>query len=213
MYNSDSLWSYELGYKADLLDRKLSLEAALYDIEWSGVQQPTRSGGFVFITNAGAARIKGGELTLNYKPSKEWRFTANAAAIDARLTEDAKGLAPRRGPGCPTPRFATTLGVTHNFSIADHPAYFGVSARYTGKRDAGYRGSAVLPSIKMPAYTLVDLQAGIDFPRFSLSAYVRNLANKRGILSIDTGLTANPNLLQAALAPSRTVGLSVNVPF
>ncbi|SCX53564.1 TonB-dependent receptor [Variovorax sp. EL159] len=214
MFKSDSLWSYELGYKADLLDRKLSLEAALYDIEWRDVQQPTRSGGFVFVTNAGGARIKGGELTLNWKPSKEWRFTANAALIDARLTEDAKGLDARAGTRLPqTPRFATTLGVMRNFSIADHPAYFGVSARYTGKRDAGYPGSAVIPSIKMPAYTMVDLQAGIDFQRFSLAAYVRNLANKRGIVSIDTGLVANPNLVQAALAPSRTVGLTVNVPF
>jgi len=214
MYKSDSLWSYELGYKADLLDRTLSLEAALYDIEWRDVQQPTKSGGFVFVTNAGGARIKGGELTLNWKPSKEWRFTANAALIDARLTEDAKGLDAKAGTRLPqTPRFATTLGVTRNFSIAEHPAYFGVSARYTGKRDAGYPGSATIPSIKMPAYTLVDLQAGIDFQRFSLSAYVRNLTNKRGFLSIDTGLTANPNLVQAALAPSRTVGLAVNVPF
>jgi len=214
MFKSDSLWSYELGYKADLLDRKLSLEAALYDIEWRDVQQPTRSGGFVFVTNAGGARIKGGELTLNWKPSKEWRFTANAALIDARLTEDAKGLDARAGTRLPqTPRFATTLGVMRNFSIADHPAYFGVSARYTGKRDAGYPGSAVIPSIKMPAYTMVDLQAGIDFQRFSLAAYVRNLANKRGIVSIDTGLVANPNMVQAALAPSRTVGLTVNVPF
>ncbi|TWD85614.1 outer membrane receptor protein involved in Fe transport [Variovorax beijingensis] len=214
MYNSDSLWSYELGYKADLLDRTLSLEAALYDIEWSGVQQPTRSGGFTFVTNAGAARIKGGELTLNWKPSKEWRFTANAAAIDARLTEDATGLGAKAGTRLPhTPRFATTLGVTRNFSLADHPAYVGISARYTGKRDAGYRGSTALPSIMMPAYTLVDLQAGIDFKRFSVSAYVRNLTNRRGIVSIETGLNANPNLVTAALVPARTIGVNVNVPF
>jgi iron complex outermembrane receptor protein len=213
-YNSDSLWSYELGYKADLLDRTLSLEAALYDIEWSGVQQPTRSGGFTFVTNAGAARIKGSELTLNWKPSKEWRFTANAAAIDARLTEDATGLGAKAGTRLPhTPRFATTLGVTRNFSLADHPAYVGISARYTGKRDAGYRGSAALPSIMMPAYTLVDLQAGIDFKTFSVSAYVRNLTNRRGIVSIETGLNANPNLVTAALVPARTIGLNVNVPF
>ncbi|MGJ7564755.1 TonB-dependent receptor domain-containing protein [Variovorax sp. GB1R11] len=214
MFKSDSLWSYELGYKADLLDRTLSLEAALYDIEWRDVQQPLRNGGFVFVTNAGAARIKGGELTLNWKPSKEWRFTGNAALIDARLTEDAKGLDATAGTRLPqTPRFAATLGVTRNFSIADRPAYFGISARYTGKRDAGYRGSATIPSINMPAFTVVDLQAGIDFQRFSLSAYVRNLANKRGILSVDTGHTANPNLVQAALSPSRTIGMTVTVPF
>lgn len=214
MFKSDSLWSYELGYKADLLDRTLSLEAALYDIEWRDVQQPMRSGGFVFVTNAGAARIKGGELTLNWKPSKEWRFMANGAAIDARLTEDAVGLDAKAGTRLPqTPRFAATLGMTRNFSITDRPAYFGISARYTGKRDAGYAGSTAIPSINLPAFTLVDLQAGIDFQRFSLSAYVRNLADKRGILSVDTGLTANPNLVQAALTPSRTIGMTVTVPF
>lgn len=214
MFKSDSLWSYELGYKADLLDRTLSLEAALYDIEWRDVQQPMRSGGFVFVTNAGAARIKGGELTLNWKPTKEWRFMANGAAIDARLTEDAVGLDAKAGTRLPqTPRFAATLGMTRNFSITDRPAYFGISARYTGKRDAGYAGSTAIPSINLPAFTLVDLQAGIDFQRFSLSAYVRNLADKRGILSVDTGLTANPNLVQAALTPSRTIGMTVTVPF
>ncbi len=65
----------------------------------------------------------------------------------------------------------------------------------------------------MPAYTLVDLQAGIDFKRFSVSAYVRNLTNRRGIVSIETGLNANPNLVTAALVPARTIGVNVNVPF
>ncbi|WP_198970316.1 TonB-dependent receptor domain-containing protein [Xylophilus sp. ASV27] len=214
MYKSDSLWSYELGYKADLLNRTLSLETALYDIEWRDVQQPTRSGGFVFVTNAGGARVRGAELTLNWKPAKDWRLSANGAFIDATLTEDAKGLDAKAGTRLPqTPRFATTLGAMRNFSIADHPAYFGVSARYTGKRDAGYPGSSSIPSIPMPAFTLIDLQAGIDFQRFTVSAYVRNLTDKRGILSIDTGRAANPNLVQAALAPSRTIGVSVNVPF
>ncbi len=42
-FEADTLWSYEAGYKADLLDRRLSLEVALFDIRWSKLQQPPPS--------------------------------------------------------------------------------------------------------------------------------------------------------------------------
>ncbi|WP_219213593.1 TonB-dependent receptor [Variovorax boronicumulans] len=213
MYESDSLWSYELGYKADLLNRTVSVEAALYDIEWKNIQQPIRDGGFGFFTNAGDARIKGAELMLGWKPTRDWNLHTSASLIDARLQTDAAGLQAKAGSRLPsTPRFAASAGVTRNFSLAGRDAYVGIAARYTGKRDAGYEGSTVAPSIKLPAYTMVDLQAGIEFPRFSLAAYVRNLADKRGLVSAEVGVTS-PTQALVALAPARTIGVTMTVPF
>ncbi|QNK68615.1 TonB-dependent receptor [Variovorax sp. PAMC26660] len=211
MFKSDSLWSYELGYKADLLARTLSLEAALYDIEWRNIQQFVKSGAFNYYTNAGNARIRGGELTLNWMPSTEWRVNASASAIDAHLTTSAAGLGANAGARLPmTARFSATVGATRQFVVAGRQAYLGVSARHVGERDAGYAGSTILPSFRMPAYTVVDLQAGIAFPHFSLAAYVRNLGNSRGLTNV---ATINPGLLQAALTPARTVGMNLTVPF
>lgn len=213
MYESDSLWSYEVGYKADLLERTLSLEAALYDIEWSNIQQPIRDGGFSYYTNAGDARIRGAELMLNWMPSRGWRVDTSASLIDARLTSDAAGLDAKSGARLPvTPRVAAALGLTRTFSLSGHEAYLGISARFTGKRDAGYPGSTVSPSIKLPAFTQLDLQAGIEFQSFTLAAYVRNLTDKTGLLSAEPGVTS-PKQALAALTLPRTVGVTMTVPF
>ena len=213
MYESDSLWSYELGYKADLLNRTVSVEAALYDIEWKNIQQPIRDGGFSFFTNAGDARIKGAELMLGWKPNRDWNLSSSLSLIDARLQTDAAGLQAKAGTRLPsTPRVAASAGITRNFNLAGRDAYVGVAARYTGKRNAGYEGSTVAPSINLPAYTMVDLQAGIEFPRFSIAAYVRNLADKRGLVSAEVGVTA-PTQALVALAPARTIGVTMTVPF
>jgi len=213
MYESDSLWSYELGYKADLLNRTVSVEAALYDIEWKNIQQPIRDGGFSFFTNAGDARIKGAELMLGWKPNRDWNLSSSLSLIDARLQTDAAGLQAKAGTRLPsTPRVAASAGITRNFNLAGRDAYVGLAARYTGKRNAGYEGSTVAPSINLPAYTMVDLQAGIEFPRFSIAAYVRNLADKRGLVSAEVGVTA-PTQALVALAPARTIGVTMTVPF
>ena len=36
-YNADYLWSYELGLKAQMLDRRLSIEGSVYHIDWSDI--------------------------------------------------------------------------------------------------------------------------------------------------------------------------------
>ena len=212
-FKSDSLWSYELGYKADLMDRKLGFEAVLYNIEWSDMQVPIRDGGFSFYTNAGKARIQGLELTANYRPTAAWNFTASSSLINGKLREDSAGLQARSGSRLPnTPRIAFNLGANHNFTVAGQPAYAGMNVRYTGKTTTGYDGSVTVPNLKLGSYTLLDVQAGMDFKKFSVQAYVRNLANKRAIMSAETDV-AGPNEAVAALTPSRTIGFTVNVPF
>src|SRR3546814_4696221 len=37
-YSSDTTINYEIGYKASLLDRMLSLEASIYQIDWKDIQ-------------------------------------------------------------------------------------------------------------------------------------------------------------------------------
>ena len=211
MFKSDSLWSYEAGYKANLLDRTLSVEAAVYDIEWRNIQQPISDNGFSFITNAGDARIRGSELTLNWTPTPAWRVEAGLSAIDAKLRTDAIGLGAHAGDRLPfSARFSGSLGIDRHFDVDGHPAYVGATARYTGERQDGFPGSGVLPAYKLPAYMLFGLQGGVDFKRFNVSAYVRNLTNTRGLVTVSySTLTA----AQAVVTDPRVIGMSVDVPF
>jgi outer membrane receptor protein involved in Fe transport len=70
LYKSDTLWSYELGAKSKLADGRITLSSALFQIDWSDMQQtvllPKCS--LTFLSNAGRARIRGGELEVSGKP-------------------------------------------------------------------------------------------------------------------------------------------------
>ena len=65
-YQSDSLWSYELGSKGRYAGNRVSVNAAVYAIDWTNIQQTVNlpTCGFGFTTNVGDAKIYGSELEL-----------------------------------------------------------------------------------------------------------------------------------------------------
>lgn len=214
-FASDSLTSYEVGYKADLLNKVLSVEAAIYDLEWRNIQQPRAINGVSVIANAGSARVQGAELSATYRPLPPWTVVAKAAYTDAKFTEDAPGLGAMVGDRLPdSPKYSASLSANYSFALAANPAYAGVAARYVGNRDAGIRvGSSTLPSYRMPSYSLVDLQAGVDVGRFGIGMFVRNVFDKRAQLSASTAFIPLGSSALVSVAQPRTFGLTVSASF
>ncbi|MFL6697215.1 MAG: TonB-dependent receptor [Vitreoscilla sp.] len=213
-FKSDSLWSYELGYKGDLLDKRLSIETALYDIEWKGIQQPLAIGSGTIIANAGRARVRGAEVFTRYRVTPAWTLDASLSAIDAKLTEDAPALGPSGSRLPNSARFSGTVGATGNFALAAHPAYAGVSLRYVGERNSGFDSAeSSQPNFKMPSYTLTDLQGGVTLGKVDLGLYVRNVFDKRAILGADSALVAFGSPLHATVAQPRTIGATLSTSF
>ncbi len=213
-FKSDSLWSYEAGYKADLLDKRLSLEAALYDIEWKGLQQPLAVDATTLVVNAGRARIQGAELFARYHVTPAWTLDASLSTIDAKLTEDAPALGPSGSRLPNSASFSGTLGATGNFALAEHAAYAGVNVRYVGERNAGFDSpTSSQPNFRMPAYTLTDLQGGVTLGKIDLGLYVRNVFDKRAILGADAALVAFGSPLHATVAQPRTIGATLSASF
>jgi iron complex outermembrane receptor protein len=89
-YQPDSLWNYEAGVKSQWFDRRLTVNAAAYQIDWSNMQISATSanGAFSYLTNAGKARIKGFEIEAIARPMRGLTLNATAAFVDAKLTED-----------------------------------------------------------------------------------------------------------------------------
>ncbi|HEY1132158.1 MAG TPA: TonB-dependent receptor [Roseateles sp.] len=213
-FSHDTLWSYELGYKADLLDKRLSLEAALFNIEWKDLQQPKAVGASTIVVNAGKARVHGLEFAARYKLDARWNLDGSFAWTVPKLTEDAPALGPAGARLPNTAKLAYTLGLRYAYGIASNPAYAGLSVRRVGQRNAGFdtAGSSV-PNFSQPAYTLVDAQWGMEIGRWQLSAYIRNLTDKRAILAADTALTAFGLPLNVTTAAPRTVGANLTLNF
>lgn len=207
-FEADTLWSYELGYKADLLDRRLFLEAALFNIRWDKLQQPIAVGATTLTGNAGKAESTGLELAWRYKLDERFSVDGSFAWTDAKLTEDAPALG-RSGARLPySARVSAALGGRYDFELAGHRSHAGVTVRGVGQRNAGFDSPETsIPYFSMPGYVLADLQLGMEIGAWQLGAFARNLADKRALNNADTALTAFGGPLRATPVQPRTVGV------
>ncbi len=113
-YNSDKVWSYEVGGKFRLLDNRLQLNAAAYLIDWSGVQSTVTIGGCgqSFVINGGRARSEGMDLQAQFRPISPLTLTLNVGYDDAFYIDPVKG--PAGAPGAtalPTQNAGDPIGV------------------------------------------------------------------------------------------------------
>ncbi len=90
-YSSDSLWSYEIGSKNEFFDHTLRLNASLFYIDWSDIQQNVYlpACGEQFTANLGKAKSEGGDIEVMYRPISALTFDLTAAYTDARLTKSS----------------------------------------------------------------------------------------------------------------------------
>jgi iron complex outermembrane receptor protein len=210
----DTLWSYEFGYKADLLDKRLFVEAALFDIRWDKLQQPIAVGATTLTGNAGKAESKGLELALRYKLDERFSIDGSLAYTDAKLTEDAPALGPSGARLPNTARLSAVLGGRYTFDVANKHAYAGLNIRHVGQRNAGFDApDTSVPNFVMAAYTLADLQLGVEIGGWQVGAFVRNLADKRALSGADTALTAFGGPLRATPVQPRTIGMNLGRAF
>ncbi|MGC4251791.1 MAG: TonB-dependent receptor, partial [Sphingobium sp.] len=220
-YQPDSLWNYELGAKTQLFDRLLTLNAAIFQIDWKNMQVNGRSvnGAFAFLTNAGKARIKGAEVEATLRPMDGLSFNTALGFIDAKLTEDqvnsglaATGSTGLKGDRIPNiPRFTLALGADYQWDLSENlrgmiNANFTHSAgSYSEFRptNSAYRRNS--------AYQNVGLRAGIETDTgFTVQAFVQNLLNERDpILLFST--TIEPE--SALTLQPRTFGIMARKTF
>ena len=213
-YASDSLISYELGLKGETSDRKFSWDLAAFHIDWKDIQLFASINNFGVNTNAGTARSNGLEATFTARPVQGLSLSANAAFTDAKLTEDAPaivgGLDGDRLPG--TPKFSAGLNADYEWSLSSTAeAYVGGSLRVLSKTPAGFDGDFVAvygKQRKIPAYEVLDLRAGVDFGRYSVEAYAKNINNSEGKTSFGVGNTPFGEGSAGIIRP-RTFGLSL----
>jgi iron complex outermembrane recepter protein len=219
-YSPDSLTNYELGAKGRLLGGAFDYQADVYVIKWDNiqVQETTADGAFVYLGNAGTARVKGVEFELTAHPVEYLSASFAGSYQDAYLTEGASAaqyaLNPtlgRTGDAIPNvPKFQFNLGLNYTAPISG--TWQGVVAG-----DVTYRGSvqAYFASnqnfnIPLDSYTLVNLRAGVINGPWSVMAFARNLTDKRAEVSAINS-SQDPDAL-LTVRP-RTIGLTATRKF
>ena len=227
LYNSDSVWSYELGLKTRVADGRLGIQGSAYQIDWKNIQQSValNSCGFQFTGNLGNARSRGFDLQLDLKVSEQFSLQAEVGYTDAKFLNTFLG-----GPS------ATVPSVTKGNHIASPPWTVSVHGQYDiplgenkayVRTDFDYRAyqSALTPGIdprnggsdptlsNPPAVKSWSMRAGYRFSGVDVSVFVNNLLNQHiwaGRRSRDNGLST---IYRSNIVRPRTFGLTAAYSF
>lgn len=213
-FKSDLLRSYEAGFKAETADGTFGIDAAGYHIDWNNIQAPTSAGGVSVITNAGKAKIDGGELTLRATPDRDVNITGAFAYQNARLAEDAPLLGATRGERLPNvPKFTASINADYTAIGRKLKPTIGATLRFVSDRFASFDGNTGLPQYHLPSYAALDLRAGLTIGPVYAQLFARNVTDLRGQLSASTSLAILGGPAQVTILQPRTIGLSASTHF
>jgi iron complex outermembrane recepter protein len=212
--------NYELGVKSELLDRRLSLDAAVYYINWSDIQLlgvlPPEELAYLF--NGSKAKSEGLELATQWQPVDSFKVSFSTAYTNAELTGNAgNGFQGAAGDALPyTSKFTASLSVDKKFELSGSiEGFVGGTGAYVGKRWNQFSSNPGELQGILPAYGYGNVRTGIETNGYTVTAYVKNLTNERGILNSaqQTGTAATNGLWYTSFIIPRTIGVSVSKSF
>jgi len=180
-YGSDSLRNYELGVKSSLLNRRLSFEADVFDIEWSDLQvRLTRPDNMTYGTNAGKARLRGFEFSSGYRVTDDLSLGLNYTYLDAKLTEDLlEATVPlHKGQQLPgSSKNQLSANATYTWSGNKYRPSATLSGRYLSDAPANLQQA----DQRINGFAQLDARYAMHFGNLELSLYVNNLTDKRAV--------------------------------
>jgi len=221
-YGPEKTNNYEIGTKADFLDRTFSVDASVYYIEFRDIQL-----GFInsttdvsYTANVGSAKSQGVELSVESRPARGLRLAAWVVFSDAVLTEIPPGVTLTgiiASPGDSLPdssRFSGNVSVDQEFPLSGAiTGFVGATESYLGQREGAYgniNGIYGTQRFVSPAYARTDLRAGAKYDSWTANLYINNATDRRGLISgDDQDAFAN---IRYIIQP-RTIGLSVAKAF
>jgi outer membrane receptor protein involved in Fe transport len=200
-FEPDTLISYELGAKTSLADNRVTLNAAIYFLDWEEIQAVVQSDttGIIsqgwFTTNAPDLEAKGLELEVvtqdllapGFYAALSWAYTDNEFQDDAQLFPGTnvnirKGDSLRR-----TPKHTRSLDLGYEFDLTGDISAF-LRANYWHKDETttfGFNGFD--GDVRVPAQDVVNFSAGAIWEKFQLKLYVDNVTDSTPWLNVASG--------------------------
>jgi iron complex outermembrane recepter protein len=85
-FDEEKATTWELGVKSTLIDRRLQVNAALFQTSYKGIQLNFQQGVSPTIQNAGDAKIKGFEVEVTAAPTDAFTINASVGYLDAKYS-------------------------------------------------------------------------------------------------------------------------------
>ncbi|TXS96403.1 TonB-dependent receptor [Parahaliea maris] len=195
-YEPEELLAYEIGFKTDLLENRLRLNAAAFYNDYTDQQVPffvTSMAGVsnVSVTNAGKSEVIGAEMEAIYRPSANWTFrlayTHNETEYKEFSISDVgvPGTYDKVQSGNPegdfagkaftnTPEDLMILSIRYDGQFNNGWHYFTeLFGSYESKEYMDAGNLSYLPEV-----WLADFSAGLSSDKWQVTAYVNNLTDE-----------------------------------
>jgi outer membrane receptor protein involved in Fe transport len=209
-----------VGAKGRLLENRLDYQVDAYFIRWDNiqVQETTADAAFVFQGNAGRAHVKGVEFELSARPIDYLTTSFSGSYQDAFLVQGASAFQydknktlGRAGDSIPNvPKFQFNLGLNYTRPISgDWQGMLAADLSYRGAVNA-YFASNQNFNLRLASYTLVGLRAGVINGPWSVTAFARNLTNKRAEVS---AINSDQDPHALLTVRPRTIGVTITRKF
>ncbi|MGH9553192.1 MAG: TonB-dependent receptor, partial [Terriglobales bacterium] len=146
-YKSDTVTSFEAGVKAQSADRRFSIDAAAFHIDWKGIQlftqvvDPATNIPYGVNINGSRAKSDGVELTATARPAPGLDLSLNGAYTHARLAADTPAdVGGFAGDELPyTPKLSVALNGDYHWQLSSNArAHVGASLRHLSGQTATY---------------------------------------------------------------------------
>jgi iron complex outermembrane recepter protein len=205
---ADKLWNYEIGAKTTWLDDRVRINASLYRIDWTNVQQTILLNcGFTLKENLGSVVNKGAEVEIEARITQALSAGAALGYVNSALQQDIFGIPGTQGQPLPDVPKATG-GAFLSYTVGA----FG-SWREIVRADYSYTGQSIstyAPGVTpdLGSLSLVGAQLTFRHANLELSLFGRNLLDRisRTALERDVSLDV-PDRLRYAVNVPRTFGL------
>jgi outer membrane receptor protein involved in Fe transport len=224
-YQPDSLWTYELGSKNEIGQKRSVINAAIYYTDWKKIQQQVNltSCGFQFVGNVGAATVKGAELSAESALGSGVSVGGTASYTATRITESSPGVSATVGQEVlDTPKWMGSLYGDYRFlNSGQWTGSFRAEFQYHG---ANLRQFESMQSVTYPngslgqipdatqaqaAYRVVNTNFNFVSGPMQYRLYVDNLTDAAPYLDFRRA----SGVSSATTLRPRTIGISVKTTF
>jgi iron complex outermembrane recepter protein len=215
-YSPDSVWSAEIGEKTRFADRRITVNADLYYIKWTNIQQVlSLTCGYPYNTNAGNAKSYGPELEVSTLLTTGLTFDLSGAYTQAYISQpNQAALSSGITPGTRVlnvPKYTAVAGLNYLAPISDRlNGMFHLASSLVGPNQDQAAVRQTLPS-----YNLIDARAGIASGPWSTAIFGTNLTNKVALQTINNTVFAWQTyaITRVSTNQPRTIGVDFQYKF
>ena len=224
-YNSDKLWTYELGSKNEFDNHRVLLNVAAFYTDWKGIQQTIRFPTCAAATalNAGAARVQGGEMEARVNATAGLQIGGNVTLSDAKITNPGTFSVFHAGDqildspkwmGSAFGSYSVPVNSEWNLGVRADYAYRSGQRRVADPTQVvsfpdGSQGVIPYAAVFQSGYGEANLGVSLSNAETTVRLYADNLFDSRPLL--DTALSVG--ISRSTTIRPRTIGVEVRHHF